>query len=81
MGSTRLKRNKRTLRARLKGHCLDGCNCHHLLPVHMGGTHELCNLCYMPIGEHEALHRELGDRPQLNFFQLREIALKHGGLL
>jgi len=75
------KKNKLKLKTILKNEvCLKGMNCHHLIPQHMGGSHEVENLCYMRIEDHDKLHDVVGERPNLTAKELKEIARKFGAI-
>ena len=42
-----------------KGMGVNGCNVHHKLPIHGGGTNDFSNLIFMPIPPHDELHNEV----------------------
>jgi len=49
-------RNKRTLRARLKGEITGTMTCHKIIPLCLGGGYDIRNLCYMEKHDHEEFH-------------------------
>jgi hypothetical protein len=51
----------------LDGKCPNGYNVHHKLPIQGGGRNEFTNLIFMPITEHDRLHKEI-IHPQIKDF-------------
>jgi len=51
-------RNRRKLKARLKGEVTETMTCHHIILVSLGGGHDIRNLCFMEQHDHEEFHYE-----------------------
>jgi len=49
-------RNRRKLKARLKGEVTETMTAHHIVNPYLGGSHEIVNLCFMEKHDHEEYH-------------------------
>ncbi len=44
------------------GHSVNGYNVHHKLPLHGGGSNDFSNFIFMPIKEHDDIHKHIIDK-------------------
>ena len=74
------KQNKVTLRAVLMGTCLDGMNCHHIVPFSISRDNSVKNLCYIDITDHDDLHKEAQEHRHINVKGYIKLARKYGAV-
>jgi len=70
-------RNRRKLKARLKGEVLDSMTCHKIIPRSLGGGYEIRNLCFMEKHDHEELHHNNPNPEHDSVAVLRAKALQY----
>lgn len=73
-------RNKIELKCLLKGTCLEGMNCHHIVPFCVSRDNSIKNLCFIPTDKHDALHREEKEYKHINTKGYRRLAQRFGGV-